>query len=430
MPVGATGCQPVDLAWSPDGDRLVVSSQTLSPGTEFCPAPECIDRSGRSRAVLAGHTGNVNGVDWSPDGTAILTASDDGTVKIWEVVEKDTKDKIVERLTLRGHSGPVWDAAWSPTGERVATASEDGTARVWDSETGVELLFLSGHAGDVTGVTWSPDGGRLATAGTDGTARVWPLPEGIGSADVEASGEVLFVLSGHGDEVRDVDWAPDGERIATIGDDGTARVWDAATGTELHRTARRRRIPGLPSLVTIGRPAHHRGRPGAIRVWDLSRQSLRLPDHGAVMHDAKWSPDGTLLATTCLDGAARIWDAASGEQLQELDHPAGLWRFAWSPDGTAHRHSPGNRARSRSGMWSTRAGCWKSRPRFHSMCSRPGHRMGHASSRLGLARARTPAFVFDALTGETVTTIRFLTAAFFECHRGRPMGNGSSLAAR
>jgi WD40 repeat protein/DNA-binding SARP family transcriptional activator len=330
-PLSYPGCRPDDVAWSPDGNHLVVSSQTFSPGTHTCPAPRVYDRSGRSQNTLVGHAGNANAVDWSPDGSAILTAGDDGTVKIWQVEESAAYIRIAESATLAGHTGPIWDGEWSPSGDRLATASQDGTARVWDAQSGAELLAVFGHAGDVNALTWSPDGERLATAGADGTARVWALP--TGSTENEDSAELLLVLAGHGDQVRSLDWAPDGTRIATIGEEGTTRVWDAASGGELFKLLSAGGYLDYVVWSPTGDRLLTEGGINAIRVWDLSRQPLRLPDHEAEMHDAKWSPNGRYLATTCLDGSARLFDAANGEELRTLDHPAGLWRFAWSPDG-------------------------------------------------------------------------------------------------
>jgi WD40 repeat protein len=71
-----------------------------------------------------------------------------------------------------------------------------------------------------------------------------------------------------------------------------------------------------------------------VRIWDLSKRPLKLSGHTAVTWDAQWSPDGKRIATTSHDGTARIWDAASGQELLTLDHPHPLRFLAWSPDGT------------------------------------------------------------------------------------------------
>jgi WD40 repeat protein len=74
----------------------------------------------------------------------------------------------------------------------------------------------------VWGGGFSPDGTRIVTTSSDGTARVWDA----------ATGQVQLTLTGHTGWVRGGGFSPDGTRIVTAGDDGTARVWDAATGQQ------------------------------------------------------------------------------------------------------------------------------------------------------------------------------------------------------
>ena len=69
-------------------------------------------------------------------------------------------------------------AAFSPDGERVVTASGDGTARIWDAESGAQLATLRGHEGCVNSAAFSPDGERVVTASDDGTARIWDADSG------------------------------------------------------------------------------------------------------------------------------------------------------------------------------------------------------------------------------------------------------------
>ena len=77
-------------------------------------------------------------------------------------------------LTLRGHTALVSGAVFSPDGTRIATASNDGTTRLWDAQTGAELLSIpTGVTNGLHGIDYSPDGKLLATAGRNGTAILW-----------------------------------------------------------------------------------------------------------------------------------------------------------------------------------------------------------------------------------------------------------------
>ena len=123
----------------------------------------------------------------------------------------------MELFTLAGHTDWVNHAAWSSDGTRIVTASRDGTAKVWDARTGEELLTLSGHAGWVQHAAWSSDDARIITAGWDGIAKVWD----------GRTGEELRTLSGSGGSLYYAAWSSDDTRILTAGQDGSARIYFA-----------------------------------------------------------------------------------------------------------------------------------------------------------------------------------------------------------
>lgn len=145
-------------------------------------------------------------------------------------------------------------------------------------------LTLNGHTKQVWSVAWSPDGKRLASGSHDGTARVWDA----------ASGKELLTLNGNAGYVSSVAWSPDGKRLATGDQALTAHVWDATSGQEL----------------------------------------LTLKGHTGALESVAWSPDGKRLGTASRDGTAKVWDAVSGHELLTLEgHMAQVFSVAWSPDG-------------------------------------------------------------------------------------------------
>jgi len=316
----------VHLAWSPDG-KLVTVSQGLRAARVWDAG------TGTLLRIYRGHEGAVYHVSLSADGALALTAGEDGTARVWEVASG------ADRLVLAGHGAALQNAAWSPDGGRILTAGADGTARMWDVSAALgpgggdveELLSVAAHAKGALAVTWSPDGSRFATGGADGVARVWDA----------ATGQALFTLIGHDDQVRDVSWSPEGLRIATASGDGTARVWDARAGDELYTlyglTGDLWTVewsPGGERLVTGGGQ-----RPW---IWDLPAPALRLVGHicrdGLI--DARWSPDGTLIVTADKEAAQRVWDARTGEQIQTFtghltddSRQQTAWFVAWSPSG-------------------------------------------------------------------------------------------------
>jgi WD40 repeat protein len=179
--------------------------------------PALLARAQTSTADQLGHTDTVESAAFSPDGSRVVTASDDHTARIW-----DAKTGAA-LITLSGHTNWVHSAVFSPDGTRIVTASADKTARIWDAKTGAALATLSGHTDGVLSAAFSPDGTRVVTASFDTTARIWDAK----------TGAAIATLSGHTDTVESAAFSPDGNRVVTASDDHTARIWDAKTWAAL-----------------------------------------------------------------------------------------------------------------------------------------------------------------------------------------------------
>jgi WD40 repeat protein len=115
--------------------------------------------------------------------------------------------------------------AFSPDGSTIVSGSEDQTIRVWDARDGTCLKTLTGHSGRVLSVVFSPDGRLLASGSVDRTIRLWDA----------VSGQCLRILGSHTNSVRSLAFSPDGQTLASGGDDGTIRLWDMHTH-ELRKT--------------------------------------------------------------------------------------------------------------------------------------------------------------------------------------------------
>ena len=187
--------------------------------------------------------------------------------------------------------------------------------------------ILTGHTDWVAAVAVSTDGTWLATACEDGTARIWDA----------ATGQLRATLTGHTDHVRAVAIAPDGTWLATASDDRTARIWDAATG-QLRATLTGHSgwvaaVAIAPDGTWLATASNDR----SARIWDAAtgQQRGELTGHTSWVAAVAVSADGTWLATASDDATVRIWDAATGQLRATLaGHTDYVTAVAIAPDGT------------------------------------------------------------------------------------------------
>jgi WD40 repeat protein len=187
-----------------------------------------------------------------------------------------------------------------------------------------EILTLMGNRDGLTCVAVSPDGKRLATASMDGTARVWDL----------ASGRGTCTLLGHTAAVRSIAATPDGRRIVTGSFDKTAKVWDAASGRQLLNLMGHTDGVWRVAVTRDGRRIITGSADGTARVWDAQngQQLLKLEAERGIRAMAL-TPDGQRLVTGSFE-VAQLWDLGSGQQLRQFKGPrAIISRLAITPDG-------------------------------------------------------------------------------------------------
>jgi WD40 repeat protein len=119
--------------------------------------------------LLKGHTGAVYSLNFSPNSHTLASASQDGTVKLWEL------DSMLPRpKTLRGHGDEVLKVSFSATGQLLASASRDDTVKLWTKE-GNLITTLKGHRREVSSIQFSPDSETLASASYDAKVFLWQL---------------------------------------------------------------------------------------------------------------------------------------------------------------------------------------------------------------------------------------------------------------
>ncbi len=353
-----------DLAFTPDGTRLVISSlaypikiRDANTGMELFAFPG--QWPARKLAI-------------SPDGIHLFSANEDGSIKIWDIsptgsfdwwtiypanmgrISADGKHlRTIFNLDLSGKLNTyLWEL--SPSGIRkicssslntgamitsvqtnqdlslLATTSNDMVLRIWDSNTGqLTQSFpinisasLAGHIDYVNNLGFSPDSTKIATAGKDRKAILWDL----------ASGKPLHILSGHNGPVNSVDFSSDGKLIATGSSDGTARIWDAATGKTLQNLTGHKYLVLGVVFSPDGKRLLSGGGDNNARLWDVQTGDilLTLGGHTGKVDKVAFSPDGKLIAAGSKDdGTVIIYDASTGQAVITLPGHEPLF----APDG-------------------------------------------------------------------------------------------------
>ena len=300
------------VRFSDDGSRLVTASEdgttrlwnTATAAPIGAPLP---------------HPGAIRAVALSPDGARLVVAGDDGTARLWDAAA----GKPIGQL-LR-HRGAITAAAFSPDGTRVLTAGHDGTARLWDAFTGAPRRTLA-HRGWISCATFSPDGSRVLTASRDATARVWEV----------LTGEPVGQPMRHRGWVRCAAFSPDGSRVVTASEDHTARLWDAATGRALTAPLEHRGIVERAAFSPDGSRVATASWDRTAQLWNAATgaplgQPMR---HHGIVWSAAFSPDGHRVATASDDATARLWSAATGEPAAPpLEHQGPVRALAFAPDG-------------------------------------------------------------------------------------------------
>lgn len=165
------------------------------------------------------HQGKANGVDWSPDGTKLVSGGTDGLIKIWNI-QSETSTPV---STLSGHYGRVSNVKFHPSAHYIASSSFDLTWALWDLNKNTNILSQEGHANEVYTISFQVDGSLLASAGLDSLGLIWDL----------RSGQSIMTLHGHLKAVYGLDWSPNGYQIVTGSGDGTIKVWDLRKQEEI-----------------------------------------------------------------------------------------------------------------------------------------------------------------------------------------------------
>ncbi len=322
--------------------------------------------TGRILRTFDGHEGDVRDADLSADGTLLATCGADMTLRLWDLAtgreirritghRESFRSKIgqwatgalgydemlgemAQTLTFAPPPPALSSVRFSPDATRLASSSTgEGRVRVWDVATGDELMVSKRQWHEITAVEFDAGGRRIGfgksvdwNAGTysgrmggdSGQVKVWNLDAGRGRKAIQTLGKQLTrkrERRQHRGGISGVRFTTGGN-LLSASEDGTAALWDLATGNRVREfLGHTSRITGI-DLAADGRTVATSSWDNTARLWDLDTgETIRvLEGHSANVNSVDFSPGGRRLLTASDDGTARLWNVETGEEIVRL----------------------------------------------------------------------------------------------------------------
>jgi len=305
----------IAVAVTPDGSRMISAS------TDATLKVWDLD-TGAQLHTLTGHVLDISAVAVTPDGSRLISGSWDKTLKVWDL------DSGTELHTLTGHSGSVLAVAMTPDGSRVISGSGDNTIKVWDLDNLTELSTLTGHSKEVSAVAVTPDGSRLISGSFDKTVKVWDLDNGT----------QIHTLGCHSVYVLAVAVTPDGERVISASG-FSLKIWDLDSGAELHTLMGHSGRINAIAVTPDGSRVISGSRDNTLKIWDLDRCAdlHTVTGHSGHVSAVAVTPDGSQMVTGSKDKTLKVWGLNNETAWQRLSTQSELARgnaVAVTPDGS------------------------------------------------------------------------------------------------
>ena len=311
--------------------------------------------------TLSGHEDTVNAVAVTPDSRQAISASADGTLKVWDL----QTGQEVHTLTDQGCR--VTAVAFTPDGRQVITGSDDGTIKVWDLPTWQEVHTIKSHEDEVTAIVITSDGRQVITSSYGGTIKVWDMPtwqevrtitdyEGADYVAITSDGRQVILMSvgflcvfdlqtgqevcpltDHEDDLMNVSSVAitsDGHHAIFGLSDGTIKVWDLQTGEETHTFVGHVNDVNCVAITPDGRRVISASG-YEIKVWDLRMMEACtfIAHEGWVLTIAVTS-DGRQAVSASWDGTLKVWDMQTGKEVYTLTaHEGTICTVVFTPNG-------------------------------------------------------------------------------------------------
>lgn len=293
-----------DFSGLPDFLDSITSSQQsvwMRPFKATLPSPR-----GPLLQTLTGHTATVNAVAVTPDGRQAISASNDRTIRVWDL-ESGKTTRIIKSKENRGY---VRSLGITPDNECVAATGRN--VLVWNIETGKQLCLLTGHTAKVNAVVVTPDGRNAISGSDDGTLRLWDV----------RTGEQLREFQAHESPVIDAAIVPTSGHLLSLSKDKSLRLWDIQTGKELRQIVlnNRKAVNGVAALLD-GKHVLTASNDQVVTMHDLELRDevCWFRGHVEAVRAVEVLPDGKRALSCSDDKTLRLWNLEDRKEPSPLD---------------------------------------------------------------------------------------------------------------
>ena len=314
---------------------------------------------------------DIRGISFSPDDKQIASAGQGKSVRIWDIAT----GKLVSKFYA--HQDDIFRVHFHPQGKMLLTASKDGTAKLWDRDRAIELVTINPKSIEnatptsksvaknrgssaIQDASFSPDGKLIATA-KGSTIDLWDL-----------QGNLLTSAIAHNKKVNSFSFAPNGKQLVTSGDDETVKLWQiiekpVVKPVVMDNSDQPNDVSDPSIAINRGNKSQNYtnyqfqlvrtfkanatdilsvkfsndGRRIALGAQDNSIQvinidgilEMKLGGHTNAVFDVNFSPDGRYLLSASKDRTVRLWDLKATLLDTLYGHTDNIWSVSFSPDG-------------------------------------------------------------------------------------------------